>query len=45
MSKAPKNGRKGVDAWTNNGMGLKSKPVISKKQAEKINKTNEVKKK
>lgn len=41
MSKAPRDGRKGIDAWTNNGYGIKAKPAISKKQAEAINKAVE----
>ena len=41
MSQAPKNGKKGIDAWTNNGYGLSAKPAITKAQAEKINKAVE----
>lgn len=49
MAKAPENGRKGVDRFTNNGYGLKVKPAITKKQAAAIDadakKSNQGKKK
>lgn len=34
--KAPATGPKGVDAWTNNGHGLKVKPALSKEEAKAL---------
>lgn len=34
--KAPANGPKGVDAWTNNGHGLKVKSALSKDEIKAL---------
>ena len=46
MAQAKKEGRKGIDRWTNNGYGMTfGKPVISKAQAAAIDKAVDEKRK
>lgn len=45
MAKAKKNGKDGIDRWTNDGKGLISiKPAVTKEKAREIAKEKKVKK-